>query len=67
MSQGPPLSNHYDWIGVVYFLSGVFMEEMEKLMEMIEVLEIDLDTKSELMIQLGKADAEARRWNDGRN
>ncbi|MGL5149437.1 MAG: hypothetical protein ACRC7N_02550 [Clostridium sp.] len=43
------------------------MEEMEKLMEMIESLDIDLDTKSELMIQLGKADTEARRWNDGRN
>lgn len=43
------------------------MEEMEKLIEMIEFLDIDLDTKSELMIQLGKADAEARRWNNGRN
>lgn len=37
------------------------MEETEKLMEMIGALNIDLDTKSELMIQLGKADAEARR------
>lgn len=43
------------------------MEEMEKLIEMIESLEIDLDTKSELMIQLGKSDAEARRWSNGRN
>lgn len=43
------------------------MEEMEKLIEMIEFLDIDLDSKSELMIQLGKADAEARRWNNGRN
>ncbi|MEG2848094.1 MAG: hypothetical protein RR904_04865 [Bacilli bacterium] len=43
------------------------MKEMEKLMEMIESLDIDLDSKSELMIQLGKADAEARRWNNGRN
>ncbi|MGL5051392.1 hypothetical protein [Cetobacterium sp.] len=43
------------------------MEEMEKLMEMIGALDIDLDNKSELMIQLGKADAEARRWNNGRN
>ena len=43
------------------------MEEMEKLIEMIEFLDFDLDTKSELMIQLGKADAEARRWNNGRN
>lgn len=43
------------------------MEEMEKLMEMIKKLDVDLDTKSELMIQLGKADAEARRWNNGRN
>lgn len=43
------------------------MEEMEKLIEMIEFLDIDLDTKSELMIQLGKADAEARRLNNGRN
>lgn len=43
------------------------MEEMEKLMEIIKKLDVDLDTKSELMIQLGKADAEARRWNDGRN
>lgn len=43
------------------------MEEMEKLMEMIKELDVDLDTKSELMIQLGKADAEARRWNDDRN
>lgn len=43
------------------------MEEMEKLMEVIKKLDVDLDTKSELMIQLGKADAEARRWNDGRN
>ncbi|MGL5572500.1 hypothetical protein [Cetobacterium sp.] len=43
------------------------MKEMEKLIEMIGALDIDLDTKSELMIQLGKADAEARRWNDGRN
>ncbi|MGL5780123.1 hypothetical protein [Cetobacterium sp.] len=43
------------------------MEEMEKLMEMIEKLDVDLNTKSELMIQLGKADAEARRWNNGRN
>lgn len=43
------------------------MEEMEKLMEMIGALDIDLDTKSMLMIQLGKADAEARRWNNGRN
>lgn len=43
------------------------MEEMEKLIEMIESLDIDLDIKSELMIQLGKADAEARRWNNGRN
>lgn len=43
------------------------MEEMEKLIEMIEFLDIDLDTKSKLMIQLGKADAEARRWNNGRN
>lgn len=43
------------------------MEGMEKLIEIIESLEIDLDTKSELMIQLGKANAEARRWNDGRN
>lgn len=43
------------------------MEEMEKLIEMIESLDSDLDTKSELMIQLGKADAEARRWNNGRN
>ena len=43
------------------------MEEMEKLIEMIESLDIDLDTKSELMIQLGKADAEARRSNNGRN
>ena len=43
------------------------MEEMEKLIEMIESLDIDLDAKSELMIQLGKADAEARRWNNGRN
>lgn len=43
------------------------MEEMEKLMDMIKKLDVDLDTKSELMIQLGKADAEARRWNNGRN
>ena len=43
------------------------MEEMEKLMEMIEELDVDLDTKSELMIQLGKADTEARRLNNGRN
>ena len=43
------------------------MEEMEKLIEMIEFLDVDLDTKSELIIQLGKADAEARRWNNGRN
>ena len=43
------------------------MEEMEKLMEMIKKLDVDLDTKSELMIQLGKADAEARSWNNGRN
>ena len=43
------------------------MEEIEKLIEMIESLDIDLDTKSELMIQLGKADAEARRWNNGSN
>lgn len=43
------------------------MEEMEKLIEMIESLDVDLDIKSELMIQLGKADAEARRWNNGRN
>lgn len=43
------------------------MEEMEKLMEMIKKLDVDLDTKSELMIQLGKVDAEARRWNNGRN
>lgn len=43
------------------------MEEMEKLMEMIGALDIDLDTKSGLMIQLGKADAEARRWNNGRS
>ena len=43
------------------------MEEMEKLIEMIESLDVDLDTKSELMIQLGKADAEARRWKNGRN
>lgn len=43
------------------------MEEMEKLMEMIKELNVDLDTKSKLMIQLGKADAEARRWNNGRN
>lgn len=43
------------------------MKEMEKLIEMIVALDIDLDTKSELMIQLGKADAEARRWNNGRN
>lgn len=43
------------------------MEEMEKLIEMIEFLDVDLDTKSELMIQLGKADAEARKWNNGRN
>lgn len=43
------------------------MEEMEKLMELIESLEIDLDIKSELMIQLGKADTEARRWSNGRN
>ncbi|MGL5057811.1 MAG: hypothetical protein ACRC6A_10655 [Fusobacteriaceae bacterium] len=40
---------------------------MEKLIEMIESLDVDLDTKSELMIQLGKADVEARRWNNGRN
>ena len=43
------------------------MEEMEKLMELIESLEIDLDIKSELMIQLDRADADARRWNNGRN
>ena len=43
------------------------MEEMEKLMDMIKKLDVDLDTKSELMIQLGKADAEARRWSNGRN
>ncbi|WP_298065331.1 hypothetical protein [uncultured Cetobacterium sp.] len=43
------------------------MEEMEKLMEMIKELDVDLDIKSELMIQLGKVDAEARRWNNGRN
>lgn len=43
------------------------MEEMEKLIEMIKELDVDLDTKSTLMIQLGKADAEARRWNNGRN
>lgn len=43
------------------------MEEMEKLIEMIESLDVDLDTKSKLMIQLGKADAEARRWNNGKN
>ena len=43
------------------------MEEMEKLMEMIEELDVDLNTKSELMIQLGKADGEARRWNNVRN
>lgn len=43
------------------------MEEIEKLMEMIESLDIDLDTKSKLMIQLAKADAETRRWNNGRN
>lgn len=43
------------------------MEEMEKLMEMIEYLDIDLDIKSELMIQFGKADAEARRGSNGRN
>ncbi|MEG0069776.1 MAG: hypothetical protein RR795_02860 [Cetobacterium sp.] len=43
------------------------MKEMEKLMDMIEDLEINLDKKSELMVQLGKADAEARREKDGRN
>ena len=43
------------------------MEEMEKLMELIESLEIDLDIKSVLMIPLDRADAEARRWNNGRN
>lgn len=43
------------------------MEEMEKLIEMIEFLDIDLDSKSELMIQLGKADAEARRGSNGRS
>lgn len=43
------------------------MEEMEKLIEMIGSLDIDLDIKSELMIQLGKADTEARRLNNGRN
>ena len=43
------------------------MAEMEKLMDMIKKLDVDLDTKSELMIQLGKADAEARRWSNGRN
>ena len=43
------------------------MEEMEKLIEMIESLDVDLDIKSELIIQLGKADTEARRWNNGRN
>ena len=43
------------------------MEEMEKLIEMIKELDVDLDIKSELMIQLGKADAEARRWSNGRN
>ena len=43
------------------------MKEMEKLMEMIGALNIDLDTKSELMLQLGKADAEARRRSNGRN
>lgn len=35
--------------------------EMEKLMDMILELEISDNKKSDLLIQLGKADAEARR------
>ncbi|SJZ95442.1 hypothetical protein SAMN02745174_02061 [Cetobacterium ceti] len=37
------------------------MEEMEKLMEMINLLDIDLDTKSAILLQLGRADGAIRR------
>ncbi len=37
------------------------MEEMEKLIEMIDSLDIDLDTKSEILLQVGRADGAVRR------
>lgn len=37
------------------------MEEMEKLIEMIDSLDIDLDIKSKILLQVGRADGAVRR------
>ncbi len=41
------------------------MEEMEKLIEMIDSLKINLDTKSEILLQVGRADGAVRRELSG--
>lgn len=42
------------------------MEEMEKLIEMIDSLKIDLNTKSEILLQVGRADGAVRRELSGK-
>lgn len=53
---------NFDWIGAVFFCYlGDFMKEMKKLIEMIDSLDIDLNIKSEILLQIGRADGAVRR------